>query len=266
MRHAQLKAFHAVASHGGFSRAAEALNMTQPALSEQVRRLEQEHDTLLFHRAARAVRLTEAGEGLLVLTKRYFEAEGAIAAHLDEGRAAVAGRLRIVADSARHITPVLAAFRARHPEVFVSLTTANTDDVLSVLRRFDAEVGVVGSHREAPDLDGVDLGASPIVAIAAAGSAHVRPALGLADLPALPLVMRERGSRTRQLLEAAAARARVRLGPVAEVDGREAMREVVASGAGIGFISRAELGQDGRLAEIPFEAGRLLMPGRSRRS
>ena len=101
MRHAQLKAFHSVASHGGFSRAAEALNMTQPALSEQVRRLEQEHDTLLFHRAARAVRLTEAGEGLLVLTKRYFEAEGAIAAHLDEGRAAVAGRLRIVADSAR---------------------------------------------------------------------------------------------------------------------------------------------------------------------
>ena len=69
MRYAQIKAFHHVALLGGFSRAAEALSLTQPAISEQVRKLEQAHDTLLFHRDRRQGRLTEAGEALLRLTR-----------------------------------------------------------------------------------------------------------------------------------------------------------------------------------------------------
>ena len=68
MRHSQLKAFHYVALHGGFSRAAEALFLTQPAISEQVRKLEQDHDVLLFHRERKRVQLTDAGERLFRLT------------------------------------------------------------------------------------------------------------------------------------------------------------------------------------------------------
>ena len=260
MNYTQIRAFHAVASHGGFSRAAAALNQTQPSLSEQVRRLEQAHDTLLFLRQARSVQLTKAGEALFVLTKRFFEAEAAISTQLTESRAALTGRLRIVADSARHITPILTRFRRRHPGVFVSVTTANTDDVLAILRRYDAEVGVVGSQSPASDLNLIDLGASPIVGIAAVGSPHAGQTLRLDALGRLPLIMREGGSRTRRLLEDAAQREGIALVPVAEVDGREAMREVVASGAGVGFISKAELGQDDRLSEIELEGGALLMP------
>ena len=73
MRYSQLKAFHHVALLGGFSRAAEALFLTQPAISEQVRKLEQEHDVLLFFRERKRIRLTEAGELLFRLTKQFFE-------------------------------------------------------------------------------------------------------------------------------------------------------------------------------------------------
>ena len=251
MRYSQIRAFHQVALHGGFSRAAEMLNQTQPALSDQVRRLEEEHDVLLFHREGRRIRLTEAGEALLILTRRFFEAEDAIAQHLEHSRSALAGRLRIMADSALHITGALGRFRARHPEVFVEITTGNSEQVLAALRAYEVEIGIVGSVDPAPDLEMFDLGETPIVAIAARG---LLPAgtvsLSLAYLRRHPLVFREKGSRTRQGLEQVARRQGMRLTPAIEVEGREAMREVVASGAGIGFVSEAEQGYDPRIERV----------------
>jgi aminoethylphosphonate catabolism LysR family transcriptional regulator len=251
MRYSQIRAFHQVALHGGFSRAAEMLNQTQPALSDQVRRLEEEHDVLLFHREGRRIRLTEAGEALFLLTRRFFEAEDAIAEHLEHARSALAGRLRIMADSALHITAALGRFRARHPDVFVEISTGNSEEVLAALRAYEVEIGIVGSVAPAPDLEMLDLGETPIVAIAARG---LLPAgtvsLRLEDLRRYPLVFREKGSRTRQGLEQEARRQGVRLTPAIEVEGREAMREVVASGAGVGFVSEAEQGYDPRIEKV----------------
>ncbi len=70
--HAQLKAFHAVAVHGSFTKAAERLFLTQPAISDQVRKLEERFGVLLFHRNKRSVRLTDLGERLLGITQRLF--------------------------------------------------------------------------------------------------------------------------------------------------------------------------------------------------
>ena len=165
-----------------------------------------------------------------------------------------------MADSARHITPVLARFREKAPDVLVSVETGNTDTVLARLRNYDAEIGVLGSLGQAPDLISVDLGDSPIVAIAGRDTPWAGEGLRLSDLKRLPLVMREKGSRTRQQLEEAARAAGIRLSPSVEVDGREAMREVVASGAGIGFISRAEMGEDQRLVPLPLIDVDLRMP------
>ncbi|WP_420857565.1 LysR substrate-binding domain-containing protein [Marivivens marinus] len=260
MRYSQLRAFHHVAVHGGFSAAAAALHQTQPALSDQVKRLEQDHDVLLFSRDGRRVRLTPAGEDLLLLTRQYFEVEDRIASHLQQARAAVTGTLRIVADSALHVTDALGAFRARHPDVFVRLTTGNSQQVLAALRNYDAEIGILGSLDPAPDLDCRDLGETPIVAIVARG--FLPPgtvSLSLSDLRQMPLVFRETGSRTRAALETAARSAGARLTPVIEVEGREAMREVVASGAGIGFVSEAELGYDPRIERVPLSGMSLAM-------
>ncbi|MFV2052921.1 LysR substrate-binding domain-containing protein [Aliiroseovarius sp. YM-037] len=253
MRHSQLKAFHNVALHGGFSRAAEALFLTQPAISEQVRKLEQDHDVLLFSRDRKRVRLTKEGERLFLLTRQLFEVEEQIEEYMSETRAAVEGSLRIIADSAHYITGVLARFRKKHPKVLVSLRTGNSEEVLSELRAYNAEIGIVGSIAPGQDMEKLDLGASPIVAIAAKGffPAETRQ-LDLHDLAEMPLVFREKGSKTRQKLEDAAAQLKVKLIPAIEAEGREAMREVVASGAGVGFVSGAEVGRDDRIVEIPL--------------
>jgi DNA-binding transcriptional LysR family regulator len=75
MRYVQLRAFHHVAIYGGFSRAAEMLFLTQPAISDQVRKLEEEYDILLFNRNKKQVTLTEAGQRLLEITHRMFDTE-----------------------------------------------------------------------------------------------------------------------------------------------------------------------------------------------
>lgn len=252
MRYTQLRAFHHVALHGGFSRAAEALNQTQPALSDQVRKLEQTHDTLLFHRDHKQVRLTEAGDGLFRMTKQFFELEGGIAEYLSKSRASIEGTLRIMADSALHITDALGRFQAAYPKVFVTLHTGNTEDVLAKLRNYDAEVGIVGNLDPSPELETYTLGHSPIIAIAAKSLLPENTqSLTFAELQKWPLVFREIGSYTRLSLEEEAKRRRIPLRPTIEVDGREAMREVVASGAGLGFVSEAEFGHDDRLVRVP---------------
>ncbi len=260
MRYSQLRAFHHVAMNGGFSRAAAALNQSQPSLSDQVRNLEQSHDVLLFHRDARQVRLTEAGEELFILTRQYFEIEAGIGDYLDRSRAEIAGTLRIIADSALHVTGFVSHYRASHPNVFVSVHTGNTEDVLRGLRNYEAEVGVVANLVPAADLDTVELGSAPIVAIAEKGyvSKNIK-SLSLEGLKSYPLIFREVGSRTRRALEQAAAKRGIRYDPVIEVEGREAMREIVASGAGIGFISEAELGNDTRVRALPIDGLRLAM-------
>ena len=260
MRHSQLRAFHHVALHGGFSSAARALNMTQPSVSDQVKRLEQAHDTLLFQRAARQVQLTPAGEALFRLTSELFEVEERIANHLDQNRSALAGQLRIVADAAMHVTSSVSAFRAAHAGVRVIMQTGNTKDVLRRLRNYEAEIGVVGNTISESDLELVDLGQSPILAIAAKGHwPNSLTALPFQDLPQHPLIFRETGSKTRAILEDAARRHKISLQPSIVVEGREALREVVASGAGIGFVSEAEVGHDSRLTSRPISGVQLQM-------
>jgi aminoethylphosphonate catabolism LysR family transcriptional regulator len=251
MRYTQLRAFHNVALHGGFSRAADRLNQTQPALSDQVKRLEQAHDTLLFRREKRNVYLTEAGEDLFRMTKQFFEIEDSIGEYLDHSNPAMKGLLRIFADSALHVTDAISHFRMNNPKVFVSIKTGNTKEVLSRLRNYDAEIGVVGNMQPASDVAGLDIGRAPIIAISAKNYLpNGRTEISFKDLPKWPLVFREKGSRTRANLEDAAQKINVLIKPVIEVDGREAMREIVASGAGIGFVSKAEHNHDERLQPI----------------
>jgi DNA-binding transcriptional LysR family regulator len=140
------------------------------------------------------------------------------------------------------------------------LQSGNSEDVVDKLRSYDAEIGIMGGLTPGGDIETLDLGASEIIAFAAQG---VVPAeitrMRLVDLVQLPLVFREAGSKTREKIEREARRQGVVLAPVIEAEGREAMREVVASGAGIGFVSKAEFGYDKRLIQIALEGVDLQM-------
>lgn len=251
MRYVQLRAFHYVAICGGFSRAAEELCLTQPAISDQVRKLEEEYDILLFNRQKRQVALTEAGRALLEITRRLFDSEQQALELLSESRALRSGTLRIVADSAHHLLHLLPRFQARFPGVRVTIRSGNSRTVIDSLYRYEADLGVLGECPESRDFDVLRLSSAPIVAFAAVGNARAaRGRIDLAELATMPLVLRERGSKTRRKIEDAAAAAGIALSPAIEAEGREAVREIVASGGGIGFVSDAEFGADPRLRRI----------------
>jgi len=260
MRYVQLRAFHYVAVCGGFSRAAEALFLTQPAISDQVRKLEEEYEVLLFNRHKKQVTLTRHGERLLEITHRMFDTEQQALDLLSESRMLRAGTLRIVADAAHHLLHILATFRAKYPGVQVTVRAGNTETVVASLFAYEADIGVLGEIPESREFDILKLNSSPVIAFVA----HNHPLAGvkklsLADLAQQPLVLRERGSKTRHKLEVLASKIGVQLRPTIEAEGREAVREIVASGTGVGFVSRAEFGLDSRLRPILIDAPEVLM-------
>ena len=256
MTYSQLRAFHCVATYGGFSKAAEKTQHSQPVLSGHVKQLEEFYDNLLFKREKKRISLTSAGKELFILTKQFFEVEEQINSHLSKSSASVSGKIRIVADSAIHIIKILKSFRKNYPDVIIDLTIGNSKEVTTSIRNYDAEIGVIGSPVEGPDLQTLTLETSKIKAIASKKFFNKIPkSLSFQDLEQLPLIFRENGSHTRETLIAEALKQKKQLVPVIEVTGREGLHELVANGLGIGFVSQAEIGQDPRLAHIYIDAG-----------
>lgn len=260
MRYVQLRAFHYVAISGGFSRAAEALFLTQPAISDQVRKLEEEYDVLLFNRHKKQVTLTQQGHRLLEITHRMFDTEQQALDLLSESKALRSGTLRIVADAAHHLLHVLGRFRDRYPGIRISVRAGNTETVISSLFAYDADIGVIGEIPQGREFEILHLNSTPVIAFVAGTHALAgRRSATFGELAAYPLIMRERGSKTRAKLEAMARGVGVTLKPAIEAEGREAVREIVASGAGVGFVSSAEFGHHGRLAPIRIDAPPITM-------
>lgn len=260
MRYVQLRAFHNVAVAGGFSRAAESLRLTQPAISDQVRKLEAEYDVRLFNREKKQVTLTREGSKLLEITRRLFEVEGQAQELLSQSRMEKSGRLAIIADSAHHVTNVIGPFRAKHPGVFVSIAVGNSQTVLSNLASYDADIGVLGQVPEGDAHEVIELSSTPIIAFASVNSPFAeRKAVEFEELVQFPLVMREKGSRTRAKVEELAKARHLELDIRVEAEGREAVREVVACGEGLGLVSQAEFGRDARLVPIEISNASLTM-------
>ena len=219
-----------------------------------MRKLEEEYDVLLFNRLKKQVVLTPAGDRLLEITRRLFDNEQQALELLSESRALRAGTLRIIADSAHHLLPILARFRKKYPRVRILIRAGNTESVMSALHSYEADIGVLGEIPESRDVEFLQLNSTPIMAFVSRDHPLAsRTALRLEEFPELALVMREKGSKTRAKLEDAARAAGLDLLPAIEAEGREAVREIVASAVGVGFVSAAEFGTDARLVKIPIE-------------
>lgn len=253
MRYVQLRAFHHVAVCGGFSKAAGALGLSQPAISDQVRRLEEDYDVILFNRQRRQVTLTEIGRQLLEVTRRLFATEGQAFEILSQSQTLRGSTLRVVADSAFHVLHALARFRAAFPGVGITVHVGNTEQVMNRLYDFQADVGVLGEMPDSQDFKTLLLSSEPIVAFVSRDDAlATRSTVTLAELCTQPLVLREKGSKTRYKFEAEAAARGLKPQIAIEAEGREAVREIVATGIGVGVVSAAEFGQDPRLVAIPI--------------
>lgn len=248
MNHLHLRAFHAVATHGSFTRAAAALNVTQPTVSDQIKALEGRYEVRLFERHSRRVELTELGRALYDVTRRQFKLEADAEQLLLAAKGLAHGRLRVAAGAPQLVVPLLGSFKRRHPGIRLSLEFGNSEVVLARLLNRGCDVIMLPDIGDDERLHALAFRRDRLIAFVEAGHPwSTRRSISLEDLHGQSLVLREVGSRTRAVFETALARARIVVGETLEIGSREAVREAVAAGLGIGIVSEGELGVDPRL-------------------
>jgi len=251
MRYAQLKAFHAVAKWGGFSRGAAKINLTQPAVSDHIHNLEENYGIQLLIRGHRSVTLTEIGRKLYVLSERLLETEMAAKELLSRARGLKEGQLIIGADAAVHVLPLLQKFRTHYPDISLSVTAGNSDGLIERLENLEIDFAVVARKPASSDFETRLLSHDEFAAFSSKQQNFCGTgAVDLARLVTCPLVLREHGSATRRLFDEACLERGLKAENVIEIEGREAAREAVAAGLGVGVVSKAEFVDDDRLDMI----------------
>lgn len=239
----QFEVFLAVAKAGSFRVAAEAMHLSQPALSQHVAEIERELGARLFDRLGRKVALTEAGRILEEHALRLF-------ASVTSAREAVAdlselkrGSLVIGASTTPgiYVLPrIIAAFQDKYPRVTLSLRIENSALIEERIRRNEVDLGVVGGHPLRPGEECVTAGlVDELVLIVPpkhpwAGRREIQPAL----VGGQRLLVREEGSATRQVTERALQRAGGHITASMELGHTEAIKQAVMAGLGIAFVSR----------------------------
>ncbi len=238
----QLEIFLAVARAKNFTRAAEALHVSQSTLSQHVLELEGELGVRLFDRLGRAVTLTEAGRLLEEHATRIATTVASARRAIDELKGLARGSLVIGASTTPgiYVLPgVVAAFKHRYPGIDVSLQIGNSQVIEERIRADTVDLGVVGGHilgaRErcvaAGLLDELLLIVSPHHAWARRREVAPR------ELAGVPLLMREQGSATRLVTERTLRQAGVKFTTAMELDHIEAIKQAVMARLGVAFIS-----------------------------
>lgn len=258
MNHAQIRAFHAVATEGGFTKAARFLGVSQPAVTIQVKALEESYGANLLHRSGQKVTLTDLGCGLLDITRRIFDLEEEAEELLTAAYELRGGHLRAGADGPYFVMGFLASFIDQYPGVRVTVAMGNSRSVLRDLIEYRTDVAVVAGIDDDRRFHAAALERQPVVVFVPRKHPWAkRRSIRLGDLEGQPMILREEGSSTRQILEAALAGAGVSPQVVMEIGSREALQEAVAAGLGIGVVSAAELGADDRLKAITISDANL---------
>lgn len=255
MDNRRLGIFLTVVDEGGFSAAADALEMSQPAVSQAIRELEDDLGAALFHRLGRGVALTPAGEALL-LPARQTRHDLAI------GRAAVeavaglrTGRLDLACLptlAVAPLAPLVGAFRTRFPGVSIVLSDpADSAELLQFVRSGRSEVGLA-DLLDVGGLDAVPLWSQDFLVVLPPGTQVAGP-FRLTELASLSLVAAPPGSSTRALLDGALRDAATRATVVVEAAQREAILPLILAGAGSSLLPRPLAEMAGALGCVVVE-------------
>jgi aminoethylphosphonate catabolism LysR family transcriptional regulator len=257
--HAHLRSFHAVATHGSFTRASEMLNITQPTLSGQVKELEERYGTKLFIRHGRRIELTDIGKSAFKITRLIFRHEEEVEHLLQSARALTSGQLRVGADSPYIATPLLAQFQRLYPGIQISIQYGNSQQLMAWIVSRSCDVAFMPNiPQEDERLYSIPLPAGRLVVFVNQDHDWAeRRSVTVEELVTRRIVLREKGSRTRSIFEEAVAQAGHLLPDVMEISGREGVREAVAAGFGVGIVAENELVADSRLRALPVSNAEL---------
>jgi len=247
----QLAAFCAVVERKSFSQAAERLGVTQPAVSLQIRSLEQRLGRQLLDRSGRRVEPTEAGLRLYASAQRLLQAEEQLLEDLESGdEDLVAGSLELGASTGPggSVVPVLLCdFQERHPDVRVRLTVSDTQTVVARVAERELELGIVGAGRRHRGVTFEPFFRDEVVLAVPAKHHFAGKAVTLDQLRAEPLIVMQEGAGVRQVIEDELRKSGTRLRDLdvrLELGLQESVRSAVLAGHGVTFISRLAIESD----------------------
>ncbi len=255
-----LAIFHAIAETGSISACAERMHISQPAISRQLKEFERRIGVVLFERLPRGMRLTQPGEVLRDYAARLFEIARTAEAAVRELSDARQGNLSIGASNTvgTYILPsLLARFRRTHPSIRVSMFVGNTEQVSQGVHDLRFMLGFIEGPLHMPDLRLDRFGEDEIIPVVSQDHALSRKKrLNPADLSGQPLLMREPGSGTRELIETCLQRHGISPGNVVEFGSTEAIKQAAVHGGGVAWLPRVCMPRelaDGDLLGLPVK-------------
>ena len=258
----RLQVFHAVAKQRSFTRAAEALFMTQPAVTFQIRQLEDQYRTRLFERRTGDVALTPAGAVVLSYAERILALNDELDTRLAELSGEIRGQLLIGASTTIGETllpQILGEFDAQYPQVRARLIVGNSEMVASRVAERTLDIGAIDAESKLPGLTSTTCGEDDLLVICApdhplAKMSRVSPR----NLVEYEYISREPGSGTRECIEAYFRKSRIAADSLKiqmELGSPESLKRVVASGLGFGIVARSSCEMErqlGTLVAIPL--------------
>lgn len=236
-----LRSFHAVARYGGFSSAANALHISQPTLSTQVKALEDRYGVDLFRRFGRKVELTVSGRELFEITSRLDQAEQDAENLLDSFRGFNAGKLNIAAVGPFHATDMIVAYKQKYPLIDIEVRFGNSSRCFERILAFEADVGIIAEVPSDPRVKTLPYSVHEVVIFV--NSDHPffdRDSISFAELEGQKVIRREAGSTTRMAIENVLEQHRIGVETVLELGSREAIWKAVEQGLGLGFVADFE--------------------------
>ena len=259
----RLQVFHTVARLLSFTRAADALHMTQPAVTFQIRQLEEQFNTRLFDRTHNRVTLTQAGHRVYEYAERIFELYGEMENTVREMTGDIRGAVTLGASTtiAEYLLPsLLGEFKRRYPDVNVRLKVSNSEGIVSMVEHNTIDLGVVESPVANKSLVLEVCRMDQLVAIMPPDHPlSGRDAISVRELARYPFVCREQGSGTREVIMehlAAQGLASRDLAVCLELGSPEAIKGAVEAGMGLSILSSATVTKElrlGLLAAVPLE-------------
>jgi LysR family transcriptional regulator, low CO2-responsive transcriptional regulator len=240
----QLQILEAIARHGSFTRAAEELELTQPTVSQQIKRLTQIIGMPLFEQLGKQIYLTAAGKEVLaasaIISDKFAELEIAI----DELKGLKQGRINLVASTtAKYFVPrLLGTFHRKHADIELALHITNQEGVLARLARNQDDLYFTGRPPSDLDIELRPILENPLVVVAPSNHPLAgKPNIALKQLATEPFIFREAGSGTRSVVEHFLAENRVVVDVVIELSSNEAIKQAIAGGLGISVLSQHSL-------------------------
>jgi DNA-binding transcriptional LysR family regulator len=249
-----LRLFTAVVNHGGFTKAAASLHLSQPAISKSLNELERQLNLTLLERSGRSIRLTDAGQALYARARELFGVEWIAEQELREIRGLKRGVLRIGASTTiatYMLPPYLGRFHLRHPGIRIRATSANTRAVLRMLLESRADIALVEGPVSHPQVEVQPWLDDELVVISHPQHRLLsRNDVDVGMLVREQFIVREPGSGTRDVSARALALHGVRLTNTMRVGGTESIKQAVAAGLGLAIVSRAAAADQLALGKI----------------